>query len=202
MSKIYTVQDAALETLQGETLAVLGYGRLGRPLAWNLRDSGCQVIVGSRPDHFAAQARAEGFEVLTIPLAAQQATLLLLTMPDEALPLVYLESIAPHLRQGNMLIFASGYNLAYRFVEPPIFVDVGLLAPRTLASTLRENFLNEQGFPTFLYLHQQTTPRRHGSVAGRGAGHRLPEPGRARSARAGRSRAGFVLAASHSARHP
>ncbi|HEX7214740.1 MAG TPA: ketol-acid reductoisomerase, partial [Methylomirabilota bacterium] len=64
--KVYRASDAPPGALAGESVAVLGYGHLGRTAALNLRDSGAKVRIGNREDEYAGQARAEGFEVVPI----------------------------------------------------------------------------------------------------------------------------------------
>ncbi len=49
MTKIYYDKDADLSLLKNKTIAILGYGSQGHAHAQNLRDSGCNVIVGSVP---------------------------------------------------------------------------------------------------------------------------------------------------------
>lgn len=159
MTQIYYEQDADLSHLHKQQVAILGYGNLGRSIACNLRDSGVTPIVGNINDGYADAARADNFSVLTIPEAVQQADIIFMAMPDETMPQTYLENVAPHLGNGNMLLFASGYNIAFEFIEPPIFVDVGLIAPRTLASNVREHYLDGVGFHTFLSLHRKATPQ-------------------------------------------
>lgn len=156
--KIYRERDANLLHLQNLQVAVLGYGNLGRPVALNLRDSGVQVIVGNVADHYAEDARKDRFEVYSIPEAAAQAHILFMMLPDEVMAQVYLEQIAPKLKWGDLLLFASGYNIAFQFIEPPAFVDVGLLAPRTLAANVRHAYLSSRGYPTLVALHQRATP--------------------------------------------
>ncbi len=48
----HTRDDADLAALDGVTVAVLGYGNLGRSMALNLRDSGLTVVVGNRDDKY------------------------------------------------------------------------------------------------------------------------------------------------------
>ena len=45
-AKVYTDKDADLNVLKGKTLAVLGFGSQGHAHALNLKDSGCNVIIG------------------------------------------------------------------------------------------------------------------------------------------------------------
>ena len=46
---IYYDNDADLSLLKDKTIAILGYGSQGHAQAQNLRDSGCNVIIGQRP---------------------------------------------------------------------------------------------------------------------------------------------------------
>ncbi len=64
--KIYFDDDASLEPLTGKTVAILGYGNQGRAQALNLQDSGATVLVGNREDSYGEQARADGFDLLSI----------------------------------------------------------------------------------------------------------------------------------------
>ncbi len=50
MTKMYWEADANADALKGKTIAVLGYGSQGRAHAMNLRDSGCDVVLGLRKD--------------------------------------------------------------------------------------------------------------------------------------------------------
>lgn len=157
--RLYTEQDGNLLHLQDRLVAVLGYGHLGRPVALNLRDSGVKVIIGNVDDAFAEEARQDRFEVHSISQAVQQANILFMAMPDEVMSRIYLEQIAQYLKASDLVLFASGYNIAFNYIEPPSFVDVGLIAPRTLASRLRQAYIAREGYPTYLALHRQTTPQ-------------------------------------------
>ena len=46
MPKIYYQEDCNLSLLEGKTIAVIGYGSQGHAHALNLKESGCNVIVG------------------------------------------------------------------------------------------------------------------------------------------------------------
>lgn len=157
MTNFYWEHDAHLTHLQGCRVAVLGYGNLGRSFALNLRDSGVPVMVGNAPDEYARQARVDGFTTASIGEATRYSNIHLLTIPDEAMPRVFLEEVSPALKTGDLLLFASAYNIAYKFIEPPIFVDVGLLAPRTLGPSVRQAYENGTGYPTYVALHHRAT---------------------------------------------
>src|SRR6267143_4838769 len=143
--KVYRATDAPERALADEAVAVLGYGNLGRSAALNLRDSGVKVRIGNREDEYAARARAEGFEVTPIALAAVDDIVFVL-LPDEVIPEVFAREIAPALRPGSAIAFGSGYSLAFGLIRPPDTVDVLLVAPRMAGSSARTRYLAGQGF--------------------------------------------------------
>jgi len=134
--RVYRAADAPPGALAGESVAVLGYGHLGRTAALNLRDSGAKVRIGNREDEYAEQARAEGFEVVPITTAATDDVVYVL-LPDEVIPAVFDPEIAPTLRAGS---------LAFGLIHPPETIDVLLVAPRMAGSTARNRYLAGHGF--------------------------------------------------------
>ena len=157
MAVVYRDSDANLGLLMDRKIAVLGYGNMGRSFALNLRDSAFPVLIGNRADDYAESAYRDGFEVKPIAEAAAPADLILLMLPDEIAPQVYLQDIAPALRPGDTLIFASGYNIAFGFIEPPPFVDVVLIAPQAVGQSVREGYVESSGFPSFVAVAQDAS---------------------------------------------
>lgn len=143
--KIYSDDDASLAPLEGKTVAILGYGNQGRAQALNLRDSGVRVIVGNRDDEYLKRARADGFECFSIAEAARAGDFLFVLTTDESQPLIWQEQIAPGLEAGNVLVWASGYNIGYQLITPPADVDVVMVAPRMTGSMVRGLFENGTG---------------------------------------------------------
>ena len=47
-ARVYYDDDADLALLKGKTISIIGYGSQGHAQAQNLRDSGCNVVVGQR----------------------------------------------------------------------------------------------------------------------------------------------------------
>ena len=142
--KVYRAADAPSGGLAGESVAVLGYGNLGRSAALNLRDSGAKVRIGNREDEYAALARTDGFEVVPLAEAASD-TIVYVLLPDEVIPSVF-EEIAPTLRPGAAVAFGSGYCLAFDLIHPPAHVDVLLLAPRLAGRQARTRYQAGEGF--------------------------------------------------------
>lgn len=159
MAVVYHDEDASLAAIQGQTIAILGYGNQGSAQARNLRDSGLEVIVGNIEDSYRQAALADGFEVVPMAEAAARADALFLLTPDEVMPEVYEKDIAPHLQPGDLLDFAHGYNIAFGLIVPPEFVDVVMIAPRMIGAGVRDSYLSGEGFPSFVGVHQDATGR-------------------------------------------
>ena len=159
MATIYHDEDADLGALAGETIAVIGYGNQGRSQALNLRDSGLDVLVGNIGDAARAAAAAEGFEVRDVAEAAARAAVVMLLVPDEVMPEAYARDVAPRLRAGACVSFASGYNVAFGLITPAAALDVVLVAPRMIGPGVRDRYCQGKGFPSFVAVHQDATGR-------------------------------------------
>ena len=144
-SHVFQVADGCPGALAGEAVAVLGYGNLGRSAALNLRDSGVKVRIGNRADAYAERARAEGFEVVPLAIAAEDDIVWVL-LPDEVISEVFAAEVAPALRPGAAVVFGSGYSLAFDLARPPETVDVLLVAPRMDGSGARSRYQAGEGF--------------------------------------------------------
>lgn len=147
MSQIYYDADADPGRLAGRRIAVVGYGSQGRPQALNLRDSGCDVVIGARPGGPSwARAREDGFDVRTIAGAVTGALLVASLVPEHEQATVYRNDIAPAMH-GGALLFAHGFTYLYRQVAPPADVDVLLVAPIGPGSAVRDLYLQRRGVP-------------------------------------------------------
>jgi ketol-acid reductoisomerase len=155
--KMYTDEDASLEPLAGKTVAILGYGNQGQAQALNLRDSGVTVVVGNREDKYADQAKEDGFAPTTILEAATAADYLFVLTTDESQPLIWEEQISPGLAAGNVLVWASGYNVGYALIEPPADVDVVMVAPRMTGNMVRDLFQRGKGAISQVAVHQDAS---------------------------------------------
>jgi ketol-acid reductoisomerase len=157
-AKIYYDSDADLALLHGKRIAIIGYGNQGSAQALNMRDSGVMdIIVGSRDDESAAQARADNFEVLPIKKAVASADIIFLLLPDEVAPEIYKKDIEPGLKAGKILNFASAYNITFKKIIPPPDVDVIMAAPRMIGKGVRELYQCGDGFPAFVGVAQDAS---------------------------------------------
>ncbi len=150
--------DADLGLLEGKTVAIIGYGSQGHAHALNLRDSGVNVVIGLREgSESAAQAQAEGLEVLPVAEAASRGDIVVVLVPDELHHDVFVNEVADGLAPGNMLIFGHGFSVLYGEVEPPAEVDVALAAPKSPGHMVRRQYEEGSGVPGLIAIEQDAT---------------------------------------------
>ncbi|NLF75858.1 MAG: ketol-acid reductoisomerase [Chloroflexi bacterium] len=158
MAKLYYDQDANMSYLDGKTVAVIGYGSQGHAHALNLRDSGVNVIVGLYEGSRSwAKAEADGVTVKSVADAAQAADVVMMLIPDTLQAKVYTESIAPHLKPGDTLMFAHGFNIRFGQIQPPAFVDVSMVAPKAPGHRVRELYVEGAGTPALVAVEQDAS---------------------------------------------
>jgi len=155
MGHIYVDRDVSLDILKNKVVAVIGYGSQGRAQALNLRDSGIEVIVGVREGGKSwSRALDDGFRVTSIAEAVRKGDVNLMLIPDMVQPEVYSKYVKPNLRDGMGLCFAHGFNIHYKLITPPEYVDVFMVAPKAPGPKVRETFLNGSGVPALIAVHQ------------------------------------------------
>ena len=160
MAKIYTDSDASLDMVKDKVIAVIGYGIQGRAQALNLRDSGLNVLVGLRRGGKSWDlAKSEGFEVYEVQDAVKQADVVLVLIPDMEQPKVWREQIGPYLKRGAVVDFAHGFNIHYKLITPPQYVDVVMVAPKAPGKAVREEFLAGRGVPALVAVYQNYSGR-------------------------------------------
>lgn len=148
---IYYDNDADLSLLKNKTIAILGYGSQGHAQAQNLRDSGCNVIVGQRPGGANYDlAVSHKFEPLPIAEAVSKADIVNILLPDEVQGDIYRAEIRDHLKPGNVLMCSHGFNIHFGQVEPPKGVDTLLVAPKGPGHLVRSEFEKGGGVPCLI----------------------------------------------------
>jgi ketol-acid reductoisomerase len=143
--------------LDGQRIAIIGYGSQGRAHALNLRDSGFDVIVGARAGKSHAQATADGLRAMEPGAAAAAADLVALLTPDMAQPQVWQEAIAPNLKPGAALLFAHGFNVHFGQIAPREDLDVILVAPKGPGALVRREYEAGHGVPCLFAIHHDAT---------------------------------------------
>lgn len=158
MAKIYYQEDCNMSILEGKTIAIIGYGSQGHAHALNLKESGCEVIVGLYEGSRSwAKAEAQGFAVYTAAEAAKKADIIMILINDEKQAKMYKEDIAPNLEAGNMLMFAHGFAIHFGQIVPPADVDVTMIAPKAPGHTVRSEYQRGRGTPCLVAIHQDAT---------------------------------------------
>ena len=158
MAKIYYQEDCNLSLLDGKTIAIIGYGSQGHAHALNLKESGCNVIIGLYEGSRSwKRAEEQGFEVFTSAEAAKKADIIMILINDEKQAKLYKESIEPNLEPGNMLMFAHGFNIHFGCITPPKDVDVTMIAPKAPGHTVRSEYQAGKGTPCLVAVEQDAT---------------------------------------------
>ena len=158
MATIYYKEDANIGLLSGKRVGVIGYGSQGHAHALNLRDSGVDVMVGLHAGSASrAKAEAEGLRVADPAETARESDFIMVLAPDTAQSGIYRESIEPHLGAGKTLMFAHGFNIHFGEIKPPADVDVSMIAPKAPGHRVREVFVEGQGVPSLVAIHQDAS---------------------------------------------
>jgi ketol-acid reductoisomerase len=160
MAKVYYDKDANLEILKDKTIAIIGFGNQGGAQAQNLRDSGLRVIIAEvegTPNWKNAQEA--GFEVMNAEEAAKKGDIIQILIPDELQARVYKESIRKHLKESKTLMFSHGFNIHFKTIKPPKNIDVIMVAPKGPGTMVRQTYLEGEGVPCLIAVHQDATGR-------------------------------------------
>ena len=155
---IYYEEDCNPQVIKDKKIAVIGYGSQGHAHALNLKDSGCDVRVGLREGSKSIEAAEEaGLKVTDMATAAEEADLIMVLVPDELQPQVYEEYIAPHLKAGDTLAFAHGFNIHYGYIKAPEGVNVVMCAPKGPGHIVRRQFTEGSGVPDLACVYEDAT---------------------------------------------
>ena len=155
-------KDADLSKLEGKTVAIIGFGSQGHAHALNLKDSGVDVVVGLRPESSSvAKAEADGLIVLPVPEAASRGDIVMMLVPDELHGSVWDEEVSDGIAAGNLLMFGHGFSIHYETVTPPPDVDVAMVAPKGPGHLVRRQYVEGNGVPCLLAVHQDASGTAH-----------------------------------------
>ncbi|WP_404398625.1 ketol-acid reductoisomerase [Mammaliicoccus sciuri] len=157
MTKVFYDNTVTEDALQGKKITVVGYGSQGHAHAQNLKDNGYDVVIGIRPGKSFDQAKEDGFEVYPVDEAVKQSDVVMILLPDEIQGQVYKEEIEPNLDEGNALVFAHGFNIHFKVIQPPANVDVFLVAPKGPGHLVRRTFTEGSAVPALYAVYQDAT---------------------------------------------
>jgi ketol-acid reductoisomerase len=158
MAKMYYESDCDLGLLRGKTVAIIGYGSQGHAHAQNLQDSGVNVVVGLQPTSARRQQVIDdGLKVVDTDEAAKMGDLIMILAPDQVQKDIYDQSIKANLKEGNVLMFAHGFNIHFNQIVAPKGVDVIMVAPKGPGHTVRSQYKEGRGVPALIAVHQNET---------------------------------------------
>ena len=170
-AKIYYQNDCDLSQLDGKTVAIIGYGSQGHAHGLNLKESGVDVIIGLYEGSKSKEkAESQGLTVMNTADAVKKADVIMILINDELQADMYKNDIEPNLKDGDMLMFAHGFNIHFGTIVPPADVDVTMIAPKAPGHTVRSEFVAGKGTPCLVAVEQDATGKALDLALAYGAG--------------------------------
>jgi ketol-acid reductoisomerase len=155
VAKLFRESDVNPSLIKDRRVAVLGYGSQGHAHALNLRDSGVDVRVGLYAESPSRQkARNAGLFVGEVEEVTAWADVVMFCTPDVEMADIYCKQVLDHLRTGQTLLFAHGFNIHYGLIKPPANVAVAMVSPKGPGPKLRSEFQRGSGLPALVAVHQ------------------------------------------------
>ncbi len=153
--KIYLDKDIDTELIKSKKIAVIGFGSQGYGQSMNLKDSGCDVVLGLRLGGKSdIKAKNYGFKTMSISEAVKYADIVQILIPDELQAQVYEEQIKPYMKSGQYLMFSHGFNIHYKKIVAPDDVNVIMVAPKGPGHTVRSEYTLGRGVPSLIAVYQ------------------------------------------------
>ncbi len=152
--KIYLDKDIDTDLIKTKKIAIIGFGSQGYGQSTNLKDSGCDVVLGLRlGGQSDVKARDYGFRTMCIEDAVKWADVVQILIPDEIQAEVYEKQIAPYMRKGQYLMFSHGFNIHYKKIVAPEGVNVIMVAPKGPGHTVRSEYQIGRGVPCLIAVY-------------------------------------------------
>ncbi len=160
--RVFYDRDADLNLIKNKKVAVIGFGSQGHAHAQNMRDSGVkEVVIAVRPGNSAKKAEAAGFKVLSVAEAAKWADVMMMATPDELQADIWKDELKDNMKQGAALMFAHGFNVHFRLIEPRPDMDILMVAPKGPGHTVRGEYLKGGGVPCLIAVSQDASGNAH-----------------------------------------
>lgn len=158
MATISYEKDVNPSIIKGLKVGIIGYGSQGHAHALNLKDSGVEVRVGLHPESKSrAKAEEAGLKVENVDDLTKWADVLMFCTPDVPMRDIYNQGVKDNLRDGQTLLFAHGFNIHFKLIDPPSNVNVAMIAPKGPGHRLRAEFESGNGMPSLVAVHQDAT---------------------------------------------
>ena len=152
--KIYLDRDINTNLIKTKKIAVIGFGSQGYGQSTNLKDNGCDVVLGLRLGGKSdVKAKNYGFKTMSIENAVKWADVVQILIPDELQAEVFAKQILPYMRKGQYLMFSHGFNIHYKKIVAPDGVNVIMVAPKGPGHTVRSEFLKGRGVPSLIAVY-------------------------------------------------
>ena len=153
--KIYLDKDINQDLIKSKKIAVIGFGSQGYGQSMNLKDSGCDVVLGLRLGGKSdTKAKKYGFKTMTIEEAVKWADIVQILIPDELQADVYEKQIKPNMHSGQYLMFSHGFNIHYKKIVAPSDINVIMVAPKGPGHTVRSQYVEGKGVPSLIAVYQ------------------------------------------------
>lgn len=156
--KIYLDKDINKELIKSKKIAVIGFGSQGYGQSMNLKDSGCDIVLGLRQGGKSdTKAKNYGFKTMSIEDAVKWADIVQILIPDELQAEVYEHQIKPNMKSGQYLMFSHGFNIHYKKIVPPADINVIMVAPKGPGHTVRSQYEEGKGVPSLIAVYQDAS---------------------------------------------
>ena len=156
--KIYLDKDINKDLIKSKKIAVIGFGSQGYGQSMNLKDCGCDVVLGLRLGGKSDEkAKKYGFKTMSIEDAVKYADIVQILIPDEMQAEVFETQIKPNMRKGQYLMFSHGFNIHFKKIVAPDDVNVIMVAPKGPGHTVRSEFQAGKGVPSLIAIYQDVS---------------------------------------------
>jgi ketol-acid reductoisomerase len=157
--RVYYDADADLNLIKGKKVAVIGYGSQGFGHSNNLKESGVAEVAVALKETSATRKKVEaaGLRNMTPAEAARWADVVMVLVPDELQADLYKDELAANLKDGAALMFAHGFNIHFRLIEPRPDLDVLMVAPKGPGHLVRSEYVKGRGVPCLVAIHQDAS---------------------------------------------
>lgn len=152
---IYLDKDINKNLIKSKKIAIIGFGSQGYGQSMNLKDSGCDVVLGLRAGGASEKkAKNYGFRVMSIEDAVKWADIVQILIPDEIQADVYERQIKPYMKAGQYLMFSHGFNIHYKKIVADSDINVIMVAPKGPGHTVRSQYVEGKGVPCLIAVEQ------------------------------------------------